>query len=65
MAPLAAAQLLTAATTGELWAVATLCGAKAPKKADKHELVHAILACTHPKAGTPPPAQSFEQTRFC
>lgn len=62
--PLDAAQRLVAASTGELWAVVTLCGVKVRVRADKQELVNAILAHTHPRPAPAAAEATFTQERF-
>lgn len=65
LAPLAAANYLTARTMNELRGLCDLLGLKVKAKPEKLDLVNAVLSATHaPQAATPPAAASFEQTRF-
>ena len=64
MRELDAARLLIGASMGELWAMVTLCSAKAPKRADKQELVAAILARTHPREAAVTAALQYQQERL-
>lgn len=64
MPALAAAEILTGASTAELRALCTLCHVVPKKKADKQELVNLIIAATHPRPAPAVPVQQYQQERM-
>lgn len=64
LSELEAAQRLTGMSTAELRYIVAQCGLKAPKTAEKADLVVTILRHTHPARPTAPAATTYQQEMF-